>query len=51
MARTAILYKEDINNPLHSYLWESILEILGVDPEVEQIEVQMSALDTNKRVE
>jgi len=51
MARTAILYKEDINNPLHSYLWESILEILGVDPEAEQIEVQMSALDTNKRVE
>ena len=51
MARTAILYKEDINNPIHPNLWYDILESLGVDPEAEEIDVQLSAHDTNKKVD
>jgi hypothetical protein len=50
MAKTAILYREDLNNPLHPNLWEDVLEALGVDPEAEEIDVQLSAFDTNKLV-
>lgn len=30
---TIILYREDINNPLHPYMWESICDDLGLSPE------------------
>ena len=33
--QTLVLYKEDINNPLHPFLWESMLEELGIDTHVQ----------------
>ena len=51
MANTTIIRKEDINNPIHPNLWEDILESLGVSLDTEEIDVQLSAFDTNKRTE
>jgi len=45
---TFMLNKEDVNNPLHPYLWDSILEALGIDPEATEICIERSVLDENK---
>ena len=51
MSKTVVISKEDIYNPLHLNLWYDILESLGVEPEAEEIDVQLSAHDTNKKVD
>ena len=48
---TIILNREDVNNPLHLDLYDSILETLGVDPEASEICLNLSHLDSNKKVE
>lgn len=30
--KTIILAREDINNPIHPYLWEQLCEELGLEP-------------------
>ena len=49
MSKTVVISKEDINNPLHPNLWYDILESLGVDENAEEIDVQLSAHDVNKK--
>lgn len=51
MARTFVLCREDINSELHPHLWHNILVELGVSTEAEQITLELSRLDDNKKVE
>ena len=46
---TIIVNKEDINNPLHPNLWYGMLETLGVDSEAEEVSLNLSPLDDNKK--
>jgi hypothetical protein len=48
---TIILNKEDINSPLHPNLWYSFLEALGVDGEANEVCLNLSPLDDNKKRE
>ena len=45
---TIIVNKEDINNPLHPYLWDSFLETLGIHEDATEICLERSLLDHNK---
>ena len=45
---TIIVNKEDVNNPLHPYLWDSWLETLGLDEDATEICLERSILDHNK---
>jgi hypothetical protein len=49
--RTFILNKEDVNNPLHPYLWQSICETFGIDREATEVCFKRSELDYNVVVE
>ena len=50
MALTIVLNKEDVNNPLHPHLWDSFLEMLGIDEDedVTELVLERSLLDHNK---
>jgi hypothetical protein len=48
--KTIIVNKEDVNNPLHPYLWENWLETLNVDPEATEVCLELSFMDHNKKV-
>jgi len=47
--RTFILNKEDINNPLHPNLWESLLEMIGVVPGATEVCIELLKLDHNQK--
>ena len=47
---TIIVNKEDVNNPIHPYLWDYWLETLGVDSEATEVCLVLSSLDENKKV-
>lgn len=49
--KTIIMNKEDINNPLHPYLWEKWLETLGVEEDATEVCLELSSLDHNKKIE
>ena len=46
---TIILTKDDVNNPLHPHLWETICDDLNIDMNAEEIELRLSSADTNKK--
>jgi len=48
--RTIILNREDVNNPLHPNLFDNWLETLNIDPEAEEVCLQLSSLDHNKKL-
>ena len=39
MKRTTVIRKDDIRNPLHPYLWESMMEDLGKDPNTDEVTI------------
>jgi len=45
MDKTIILNKEDINNSLHSNLWDSFLETLGISSDRTEICLELSSFD------
>lgn len=48
--RTIILNREDVNNPLHPNLFDDFLETLGVEGDAEEVCLELSPLDHNKKV-
>ena len=51
MAKTIILNRNDVNNPLHPHLFDTWLEDLGIDPDAEDITLCLSSSDDNKKIE
>ena len=48
---TIILNREDVNNPLHPYLFDNFLDTLNIDSEATEICLQVSLLDSNKKMD
>jgi len=50
---TIILNKDDVNNPLYidGELWQGWMETLGIDPDANEVCLQLSPMDENKKVE
>jgi len=49
--RTIILNREDVNNPLHPNLFNYFLTTLGVDPQADEVCLELSSIDDNKKIE
>ena len=49
--KTIIMNKNDVNNPLHPNLWYEWLETLGVDSGAEDVCLELSSSDDNKKSE
>ena len=48
---TIIVNKEDVNTPLHPYIWHHWLETLGVDKDATEVCLALSPLDENKKAQ
>jgi len=48
---TIIMNREDVNNPLHPNLYDYWLETLGISPESNEVCLQLSPLDENKKID
>ena len=46
MARTIILTKDDINNPLHPHLWEGIMNDLDLPMETQSVTLLVTVEDS-----
>ncbi len=46
---TIILSKNDVNNPLHPHLWETMCDDLNIDMDAEEMELCLSSEDRNKK--
>ena len=48
---TIIMNREDVKNELHPDLFDHWLETLGVDPDAEEVCLELSPLDGNNKIE
>ena len=49
--RTIIMNREDVKSELHPYLFDNWLETLGIDPNAEEVCLELSPLDNNKKID